>query len=226
MMGNQFVVLLEPARTVLAQVGQFLVNILLVIIILLIGWVISGIIKTVVTKVLRAVKLDELSDRIELDKLLAKGGVPYSLSELLGVIAYWIGLLLTFIVAVNAVGLTVAADLLNKVVLYVPNIIAAIFILILAMFISVLLKNIVQASAVNAGISQANLLSKIVQIIVMVFAIAIALEQLQIGAEIIKLVISIALGSIGLAVALAFGFGCQGIASKSVSDFLDKLKKK
>ncbi len=225
-MGNQFVVLLEPARTVLAQVGQFLVNILLVIIILLIGWVISGIIKTVVTKVLRAVKLDELSDRIELDKLLAKGGVPYSLSELLGVIAYWIGLLLTFIVAVNAVGLTVAADLLNKVVLYVPNIIAAIFILILAMFISVLLKNIVQASAVNAGISQANLLSKIVQIIVMVFAIAIALEQLQIGAEIIKLVISIALGSIGLAVALAFGFGCQGIASKSVSDFLDKLKKK
>jgi hypothetical protein len=219
-------VLLEPARTVLAQVGQFLVNILLVIIILLIGWVISGIIKTVVTKVLRAVKLDELSDRIELDKLLAKGGVPYSLSELLGVIAYWIGLLLTFIVAVNAVGLTVAADLLNKVVLYVPNIIAAIFILILAMFISVLLKNIVQASAVNAGISQANLLSKIVQIIVMVFAIAIALEQLQIGAEIIKLVISIALGSIGLAVALAFGFGCQGIASKSVSDFLDKLKKK
>ncbi len=225
-MGNQFVVLLEPARTVLAQVGQFLVNILLVIIILLIGWVISGIIKSVVTKVLRAVKLDELSDRIELDKLLAKGGVPYSLSELLGVIAYWIGLLLTFIVAVNAVGLTVAADLLNKVVLYVPNIIAAIFILILAMFISVLLKNIVQASAVNAGISQANLLSKIVQIIVMVFAIAIALEQLQIGAEIIKLVISIALGSIGLAVALAFGFGCQGIASKSVSDFLDKLKKK
>ncbi|MCX5712328.1 MAG: hypothetical protein NTY47_04580, partial [Candidatus Omnitrophica bacterium] len=161
-MGNQFVVLLEPARTVLAQVGQFLVNILLVIIILLIGWVISGIIKTVVTKVLRAVKLDELADRIELDKLLAKGGVPYSLSELLGVLAYWIGLLLTFIVAVNAVGLTVAADLLNKVVLYVPNVIAAIFILILAMFISVLLKNIVQASAVNAGISQANLLSKIV----------------------------------------------------------------
>lgn len=225
-MGNQFVVLLEPARTVLTQVGQFLVNILLVIIILLIGWVLSGIVKSVVTKVLRAVKLDELSDRIELDKLLAKGGVPYSLSELLGVIAYWIGILLTFIVAVNAVGLTVAADLLNKVVLYVPNIIAAIFILILAMFVSVLLKNIVQASAVNAGISQANLLSKIVQIIVMVFAIAIALEQLQIGAKIIELVISITLGSIGLAVALAFGFGCQGLASKGVSDFLDKLKKK
>jgi len=225
-MGNQFVVLLEPARTVLAQVGQFLVNILLVIFILVIGWILSRVVKAVVTRILRAVKLDELSDRIELDKVLSKGGIPYSLSELLGIVAYWIGILLTFVVAVNAIGLTVAADLLNKVVLYVPNIIAAIFILILGMFVSVVLKNIVQASAVNAGISQANLLSKLVQIVIMVFAVAISLEQLQIGAKIIELTISIMLGSIGLAIALAFGFGCQSIAAKGVSEFLDKLKKK
>ena len=219
-------VLLEPARVVLTQIGQFLVNILLVLVILFIGWMISKLIKTAVTKGLRSIKLDEISDRIELESLLEKGGITYSLSELLGVICYWLALLVTFMVAINAVGLTIAADLLNRVVLYVPNVIAAIFILIFGMFVATLLRNIVQTAAMNAGLSQVKLLSKIVEIIVVVFAIIIALEQLNIGVRITELTISIILGAIGLGLALAFGLGCKEIAGRSVAEFIEKLKSK
>src|SRR3989338_10717973 len=121
-MSNWQVVLLEPAKTVLSQISQFLVNVLLVVIILLIGWIIAKTIKTLVTKLLRAIKLDQLSDQINLDSVLAKGGISYSLSELIGVICYWLALLITFVVAFNAVGLTVAAGLLDKIVLYIPNV--------------------------------------------------------------------------------------------------------
>ncbi|MBM3244906.1 MAG: hypothetical protein FJZ15_03840 [Candidatus Omnitrophica bacterium] len=219
-------VLLDPGKAVLTQIGQFLVNVLLVIVILIIGWLISNVLKSIVAKVLRLVKIDELSDRIELDDLLAKGGIKYSLSEMLGVVVYWLGLLVTMVIAVNAIGLTIAADLLNRIVLYVPNIIAAIFILIAGMFIAKLLNNIVATAANNAGLSQANLLSKIVEVVTMVFAIAIALEQLQIGARIIELTITIVLASLGLGLALAFGLGCKDIVGKGVGDFVDKLKKK
>jgi hypothetical protein len=219
-------VLLEPAKVVLSQIGQFLISVLLVVIILIIGWLISKLIRTLVTRVLKALKLDDLSKRIDLDNLLAKGGIQYSLSELIGIICYWLALLITFMVAINAIGLTVAADLLNKVVLYIPNIIAAIFILILGMFIASLLKNIVNTAAINAGISQANPLSRIVEIIVIIFAIAIALQQLNIRATIIELSISIVLASIGLAVAIAFGLGCKDIAARHMSDWLEKLKSK
>jgi len=219
-------VLLDPGKAVLTQIGQFLVNVLLVIVILIIGWLISNVLKSIVAKVLRLVKIDELSDRIELDDLLAKGGIKYSLSEMLGVVVYWLGLLVTMVIAVNAIGLTIAADLLNRIVLYVPNIIAAIFILIAGMFIAKLLNNIVATAANNAGLSQANLLSKIVEVVTMVFAIAIALEQLQIGARIIELTIFIVLASLGLGLALAFGLGCKDIVGKGVGDFVDKLKKK
>jgi hypothetical protein len=225
-MSNWQVVLLEPAKTVFAQIGQFLVNVLLVVIILIIGWVISKLIRTVVIRVLRAVKLDELSERIELDTLLAKGGIKYSLSEMSGVVCYWLALLITFVVAINAVGLTIAADLLNRVVLYVPNVIAAIFILVLGMFVATLLSNIVQTAASNAGLSQSRLLSKIVEVTVVVFAAAISLEQLDIGADIIKLIISILLGSLGLAVALAFGLGCKDIAARFLADLIEKVKTK
>lgn len=225
-MSSWEIVLLEPAKLILAQIGQFLINMLLVVIILIIGWIISNLIKTVVTKVLRALKVDEISDRIELDNLLAKGGIKYSFSELLGIIIYWLAILITVVVAINAIGLTMAAELLNKFILYVPNVIAAIFILILGMFMAVILKNIVQTAAVNAGISQVNILTKVVEVLVIVFAIAIALEQLNIGAKVIQLLIGIVLGSIGLAGALAFGLGCKDIAAKYTAELIEKLKTK
>jgi len=225
-MSNWQVILLEPAKIVLSQISQFLINVLLVVIILIIGWVIAKIIKTLVTRVLRAIKLDQLSGRIDLDNILAKGGISYSLSELIGVICYWLALLITFVVAVNAIGLTVAADLLNRIVLYVPNIIAAIFILILGMFVATLLSNIVKTAANNAGVSQTKLLGKVVEVMVIIFTIAIALEQLGIAAKIIELIISVLLASIGLSVALAFGLGCRDLAAKFISDLIDSLKPK
>ena len=225
-MSSWQVVLLEPARTVLAQISQFMVNALLVIVILLIGWLLSKLIRSVVSKTLKTAKINELSSRIELDKLLGKGGITYTLSDLIGGICYWLGLLVTFMVAVNSVGLTIAADLLNKVVLYIPNVIAALFILILGMFVSTLLKNIVQTAASNAGLNQGKLLAQVVETVVIAFAIFVGLEQLQIGIRITELTISIILGSLGLGLALAFGLGCKDIAGKFVAELTEKLKKK
>lgn len=219
-------VLLEPARTVLSQISQFVVNALLVIIILIIGWLLSKIIRSVVSKALKLIKIDEISKRIELDSLLSKGGIAYPLSDLVGVICYWLALLITFMVAINSVGVTIAADLLKQVILYIPNVIAALFILILGMFISTILKNIVQTAANNAGLNQGKLLAQIVETIVIVFAVLIGLEQLKIGIIITELTISIILGSLGLGLALAFGLGCKDIAGRYVAELVEKLKKK
>jgi len=222
---NQLMVLLEPAKNMLSQIGSFILSVIGVLLILVVGWLIAEfIVKRGLTRLLRV--LDQLADRIELDTLLAKGGISYSLSELIGIIGYWLTILLTFIVALNAVGLTVAADLLNKVVLYIPNVLAAIFILVIGMFVAVFLRNLVQATANNAGLIYANALSKIVEVAVMIFAVLIALEQLNIGTQIINLVVTIVLASLGLGLALAVGLGCKDLVGKAVSDFVDKLKKK
>ncbi|MBI3602518.1 MAG: hypothetical protein HY209_06485 [Candidatus Omnitrophica bacterium] len=215
-----------PAKAVLAQVGQFVSNLLLVLLLLLAGWLISKlIVKTGVTKLLKLLKLDDLSRRIELDRILAKGGINSSLSELTGEICYWIALLTTLVVALNAVGLSVVADLLQKIVLYIPNIIVAVFILIVGMFAAVIMKNIVKTAASNVGISQVNFLARLTEIVVLIFTVAIALEQLQIGAKIVELTITIILSALGLGFALAFGLGCKDIVGKSVAEFLDKLKR-
>lgn len=219
-------VLLEPAKVILSQIGQFLVRVVGVLLILLIGWLLAKILKTVVTKTLKALKVDQIADRIELDTLLEKGGITYAVSELLGVIAYWLAILLTFMIAVDTIGLTVAADLLNNVVNYIPNVVSAIFILILGIFVATLLRNIVQTAANNVGISQSKILSKIVEVAIIAFAVIMSLEQLNIGIRITELTLAIIMGSIGLGLSLAFGLGCKDIAGRAVADLMEKLKKK
>ncbi|MCK9594887.1 MAG: hypothetical protein PHH68_03220 [Candidatus Omnitrophica bacterium] len=225
-MGNWQLVFVEPVKTIVGQLKQFLGNIFMVLGILIVGWIISLVIKKLLVKLLRSLRLDVLSERIELKSLLAKGGINYGFSELVGVIFYWLGLLVTFVIAVNSIGLTIATDLLNRLVLYIPNIIAAIFILVLGMFLATLFKNIILTAASNAGLSHSRLLAKAVEVVIAIFAVMIALEELNIGAGIIELMISIVLGSLGLAFALALGFGCQDLARKTINDLVEKLKTK
>ena len=218
--------LLVPAQSVLQQVGQFVANIFLVVFLLLVGWLISQfIVKVGITKLLQLVPVDKFAKQIELNKILAKGGIDTPVSELVGEICYWISILTTFVVAFNAIGLSVAAELLQRIILYIPNVISAIFILIVGMFASVILKNIINTAAGNAGISQVHFLSRLTEIVVTVFTIAIAMEQLQIGARIVELTISIVLASLGLGFALAFGLGSKDLVGKYVEDFFKKLKK-
>ncbi len=219
-------VLVEPAKAIFAQAGQFVVGVLLVILILIIGWIVAKIIKMLVTRLLKVLKLDDLSKKIGLSRILAKGGIDYSLSTLVGVISYWLILLVTFVVGLNAVGLTIAAELLQRMVLFVPNIIVAIFILVIGMFVAAIMQNIVKTTASNAGISYANLFGKITQVVIMVFAVGMALSQLQIGARIIELSITIILGSLGLGFSLALGLGCKDIVAKAATGFLEKLENK
>ncbi len=225
-MSSLEMILLPPTKLMLGQITQFITSLLLVSILLLIGWIVSSfIVKNGVTNLLKVLKVDKIADKLEIDRILAKGGITIPVSELIGNICYWLSILITFVVAVNAVGLTVAAELLQRIVLYVPNIISAIFILVIGMFVSALLKNVVKTATNNAGISQSNFLSSVAEVVVIIFAVAIAMEQLQIGARIVELTVSIVLGSIGLGFAIAFGLGCKDLVGKSVTHFIDKLKK-
>lgn len=221
------IIRLDPAKEILVKLGGIGISALKIIIILLIGWIIAKVIKGIVVRVLKTVKINELSERVNLNNLLLKGGISSTISDLIGAICYWIIILVTLSVAVDAVGLNKSADLIEKVVRYVATgVVPAIFFLIVSMFAATLLSNIVKTAANNAGISQASLLGKIAQVVVMAFAIAVSLIQLRIASNIITLLITILLGALGLGLALAFGLGCKDIVAKYVEGFIDNIKSK
>lgn len=215
----------DPVKAMLIRISGYMPVLLGALLIVVIGWLIAKILEIVVVKVLKIIKLDMASEKAGIAKVLAQGDVRISLSELLGVIVYWLVILITAVTALNAMNLTVAAELLSRLVAYIPNIIVAIFVLVLGSFLASLVGTVVRTAASNARLDNAKTLGKITQIILVIFAIAVAVEQLKIATELIAMVVYIILAAIGLSLALAFGLGCKDIAAKTMQDIINKLKK-
>ncbi len=218
-------VITDPAKAMLIKIWSYVPVIVGAIVILIIGWLIAKLIEAIVIRVLKAIRLDVASDKAGISNILAQGDIKLTLSELLGAMIYWLVMLVVLVTALNALNLTVAAELLSRLVEYVPNIIAALVVLVLGSFLASFVAAIVRTSASNAGLKKAKLLAQMTQVILVIFAVIIAVEQLGIATALIALAVNVILAAIGLGIALAFGLGCKDIAGKLMSDFINNLKK-
>ncbi|MBI4597027.1 MAG: hypothetical protein HY737_01315, partial [Candidatus Omnitrophica bacterium] len=135
--GNTMIV--EPVQALVNQLMVFLPTLLGALLLLLIGWLVAVLIQNIVTRVLKTIALDKLADQIQLSDVLAKGGIKRKFSELIGLIVYWLVMLAVLMVVFNALQLTVAAQLLQSVVTFLPNVIAALFILVVGVIAAVFL---------------------------------------------------------------------------------------
>jgi hypothetical protein len=217
---------LEPVQQMWANVLVFLPKLFSVIIILLLGWLISVFVQKVVTRFLKLARLDTLSERIGIANILTKGDINYTLSEIVGVIVYWLMMLVVVLGAVNTLELNVAAELLKRVILYIPNVIASLFILVLGIFFASVISNTVRTAAANAGVPQARFLAQATQGVILIFTVLEALNQLRINTSIIQMIIIAVLAALSLGVGLAIGLGCKDLAGKYIAQLIDSFKSK
>jgi len=217
------VLVIAPLQAAVRQLLAFVPSILGALVILLVGGLIAKGIEQLIVRTLKMVTLDKLADQIQLSAILAKGGIRRKLSELIGAIVYWIVMLAFVMTALNALNLTVAAELFQKIVEFLPNVIASVFILIVGVFASAFLATTVRTAASNSGIVQAQLLGQATQTIVVIFAAVAALQQLRI--QFVGEVFLIILGGISLGSAIAFGLGCKDVAGRWVSGLIEQLQR-
>ncbi len=215
---------LVPLQAALNQLLAFAPSILGALLILLIGGLIAKLIERVLVQGLKLISLDRVADQLQLSSMLAKGGIRRKLSELIGAIVYWIVILAFVMTALNALNLTVAAELFQHIVAFLPNVIAAVFILIVGIFAAAFLATTVRTAASNSGIAQAPLLGQAVQATMIIFAVVAALKQLQI--QFVGEVFLIILAGISLGCALAFGLGCKDLAGRWASDLAAQISTK
>ena len=211
-----------PLYAAWQQLVSFVPTILVALLILLLGGLIAKLIEQIIVRGLKLIRLDRIAEQIQLAGVLTKGGIRRKLSELIGAIVYWIIMLAFVMTALNVLHLTVAAELFQHVVSYLPNVLAAVFILIVGVFAAAFLAATVRTAASNSGILQSHLLGQAVQAIVVVFAMVAALQQLQI--QFVGEVFLILLGGISLGCALAFGIGCQELAGRWVADLVEQIR--
>lgn len=219
---QQFNVVVDSLRSFLTQLGGYLPRLLGALIILFVGWVVARWIRTRVAKLLKAVRFDEVSKKSGIDEVLRQGGVSLTMNGVIAGLIYWLIMLITLLAAIDSLGLAVASDVLNQVVLYLPNVVVAVLILIFGALFGNLIRGIVGTYLVNAQVGGAKVISAIAHYAILIFAASVALVQLGIGRELVTSAFQIAFGALCLALALAFGLGGRDWASRQIDKTLRK----
>jgi len=211
--------LLEPLKVFLNQVGVFLPRLAIAVAVLIAGWLLAKIVRFAVAKALRAVNFNVLTEHAGMDGFLKQGGIESDTTDILGALIYWLVIFATLVIAFNSLGLTYITDLFGQVVQFVPKVIVAL--LIFARFIY----NTVVAYCSNVGIQDAELLGKLSQYAIIVFVVLIALDQMNVGGDIIRQSFLIILAGVVFALALAFGIGGQRWAAGLLERWLPRHNK-
>jgi len=196
--------------------GEFLPKLIGALIIFLIGWIVAKILRTVINKVLKAIKFDDIADSIGINGMLAKGGLKTRASGMLATLVYWIVMFVTYISVFNTLGLEVVSNLLRDAVGFIPKIIVAMILLVVGPYIGKFVSELVSGSLKASGFAKADLVTKIAYGAVMFFTVTLALNHLGIGDGIIDKVVGIVLGALGLGLSIAFGLGGKEWAAEQI----------
>ena len=217
---------LEPIRVFLIQIGEFLPRLALAIGILIAGWLIAKVVRFAVVRALKAINFNVLTDRAGMDGFLKRGGLKADTTGLLAQILYWLVVLAALMVAFNTLGLAYVTDLIGRVVLFIPKVFVAVLILAFGAYFARFLATSVSTYCKNVGIQDADILGRVTFYAVIVFVVVIALDQVSIGGDIIRLSFLILLGGLVLAMALAFGLGGQKWAASTLDRLVSGRKPK
>ena len=212
----------EPVRQMLTKILAYLPILLGALVILIVGWIIAKSIRGIINWLLKVVRFDMLADKAGISEVLRKGDLKVSAREVVSGVVYWLIIIMVLVMTVDALGLPKASDVLASLFDYVPNVIAALLVLIVAMFLANFVSGIVRTAAGNAKIPRPDILAGISRWAIIIFAVTIALEQLGIAPLLVSATFNIILGGIVLALALAFGLGGKDAAAK----YIDELKKR
>jgi len=204
------------------KISVFLPKLIGAIIIFVAGLIIAKLVKMGIVKLLRLVRFDSAADKTGVKEFLDKGNIIKTPSEIIGSLAYWFVMILVLIASMDALGLPIVSDILNNIFLYIPNVVAAIIVLILGILFGNLLSAVVRTAASNAGLSIAEGLGKTALYAIVVFSGAIALIQLGIGEEIVSSAFGLSFGALALAFGLAFGLGGKEVAGEYLKKWLEE----
>jgi hypothetical protein len=214
-------VFVNSYNTFTQQIAGFLPSLIGALLILIIGWIIAKICRTLSIKFLRLIRFNVVTEKARVDKFLADGGVKKTTIEIIGSLFYWLIMLIVILTAFNSLGLSAASTLFNQVFLFIPNIIVAILVLILGLFLANFVSQALVTYLNNIEIENAESIGKLTNYAIIVFVISISLTQLNIGQELITNAFLIVFGALCLALALAFGLGGKEWASGTINKFFN-----
>lgn len=210
--------------TLWAGVAGFIPRLIAALIVFIAGWIIAVLLGKVAFHIIRVIRLDNALTRVGFRQAWERSGFRLNSPMFFYELIKWFFVIVFLMAATNILGLDQVSQFLAMVVLYVPNVIVAAFILLIGILVAKFLENAVRASVRTAGLASANFLGTLTRWAIFIFSFLIALAQLEVAADVIRICIIGLVAAFSIAIGLAFGLGGAKHADGLIGDLRRKME--
>ncbi len=195
------------------SLATFLPSLVGALTLLAVGWLVARLLEVVARRGLSAVGIDRAAARLRLDQGLERAEVGLSVSQLISRLVFWLVFLVFLLSGIEALGLSAVTATLDRLISFIPNVIAAFLIAIGGLGLGRFVATLITSSSAAFGFASAQRLGVAAQVLVAGLAISIALEQLGIDTDLLLVPFTVLLATAGFAMGLSFALGARPLVT-------------
>ena len=211
----------QSVQDIGAGLIQFIPDLFVALVIFVLGWIVGAVLGRIVSQIIKSIKVDNALRGAGLEEVFNRAGFNLDSGRFLGGLVKWFIIVIFLVASLEVLGLSQVTIFLQTVVLlYLPNVIVAVLILLVAAVIADVMQNVVVGSAKAANFGSAHFLGSVTRWSIWIFAILAALNQLGVASAFVQTIFTGVIVALSLALGLAFGLGGQDAAAR----YIEKVK--
>lgn len=217
-------VVVASLQEVWTGVANFLPLLIGALIVFVVGWVVAVAVGKLVEQIVDSLRVDKLLMKLSVHKVWERAGWKTDSGAFVGALVRWFLIVVFLLAAVNVLGLTQVSDFLRAVVLYLPNVVVAALIFVIAAVVADAVEKLVRGSVGAMGY-RGSLAGVVVRWSIWIFAAVAVLLQLGIATALVQTLVTGVVAVLVLAFGLAFGLGGKEAAADAIYKLRNELKK-
>ncbi len=223
-LGNTADILVASFQQLWIDFIGFLPTFISALVVFIIGLIVAAAVGQLIERVVNALKLDGLLARAGMEAPMRRAGLKLSIGRFLGRLTYWFILIAFFLAASDILGFYTVSGFIQAVLLFIPQVIVAVLILLVTVVVANFLRGVVGASAKSGGLETANFLGALTWWALIIFGVSAALMQLNIASALIQALMTAIFAMVALAGGIAFGLGGKEYAEHLLKKFRNQVE--
>ncbi len=212
----------ELLTDMLRDLASVVPNIAIALLILFVGWIIAKIVASVVKKILLTIKIDQLGEKLQEIEIVEKSGINVSISSFASKLVYYVLFFMFLVVAVEKLGVKAITQMMTDMIAFLPNLLVAIAILIFGVLFAEAIRKMLTTSLKSLGIPSAGMIGKAIFYFLLINVFVAAMSQSGVDTDFLSSNITVLIGGLAAAFAIAYGLASKTLASNTISSFYAK----
>jgi hypothetical protein len=192
---------------------MFLPRVLSMLVIIVAGFLAALVLKVIVRRIFGIASFRKYCDSAGLTQMMRKAALPPPV-DFLGEVVFWVVWIVFIVLGIDALGISALREQISRFFMFLPQIFVAMVVLFIGLLIANFFSRATLLAATNANNPSARLLSSLVRLLIIIFFVTMALEQIGLGRRVVLIAFSLAFGALMMGSAIAFGLGGRDVARR------------